>query len=136
MTQLNAYLTFNGNCREAMTFYRECLGGVLEWQTIADSPMATAMPPEMKACILHATLSSGDIVLMGSDMAPQHLIKGNAVSLLLSFTSEAAIHKAYTLLSEGGDASHPLASTHWGALFGHLTDKYGNQWLLHYLTTT
>ena len=27
MTHINAYLNFNGNCREAMTFYAECLGG-------------------------------------------------------------------------------------------------------------
>ena len=27
MKQLNAYLRFDGNCREAMSFYQECLGG-------------------------------------------------------------------------------------------------------------
>ena len=27
MTRINAYLHFAGNCREAMTFYQECLGG-------------------------------------------------------------------------------------------------------------
>ncbi len=34
MTQIHSYLTFSGNCREAMTFYRECLGGILMLQTV------------------------------------------------------------------------------------------------------
>lgn len=132
MAQLNSYLTFNGNCREAMTFYKECLGGELELQTIADSPMAEQMPSKMKECILHSTLKSGDIVIMGSDMAPENLIKGNAVSMMLSFNNESAIRKAYTDLSKDGDASHPLEVTFFGALFGHLTDKFGHQWMFHY----
>lgn len=55
MTQINSYLTFNGNCREAMTFYQECLGGELFMQTIGESPMAEQMPLPMKESILHAT---------------------------------------------------------------------------------
>jgi PhnB protein len=39
MTQINAYLTLNGNCREAMTFYKECLGGELTMQAVEDSPI-------------------------------------------------------------------------------------------------
>jgi PhnB protein len=48
MTQLNAYLHFNGNCREAMTFYQACLGGELKMQAVGESPMAGQMPPERK----------------------------------------------------------------------------------------
>ena len=40
MAQLNAYLRFNGKCREAMTFYQACLGGELTIQTVGESPMA------------------------------------------------------------------------------------------------
>ncbi len=132
MAQLNSYLTFNGNCREAMTFYKKCLGGELELQTIADSPMAEQMPSKMKECILHSTLKSDGFVIMGSDMAPKTLIKGNTVSMMLTFNSEEEIRKAYTNLSEDGDASHPLEETFFGALFGHLTDKFGHQWMFHY----
>ena len=30
MKEINAYLIFNGNCREAMTFYQKCLGAELQ----------------------------------------------------------------------------------------------------------
>jgi PhnB protein len=133
MTQIIAYLTFNGNCREAMTFYQDCLGGELTLQTIGESPMADKMPPEMKPCILHATLVKDGLSLLASDMVgPQGLIRGNAVSLMLHCDSEAAIRTTYTLLSAGGQSTHPLENTFWGAIFGGLTDKFGNHWLLHF----
>ena len=133
MTQINSYLTFGGNCREAMTFYKNCLGGELELQTIGESPLADKMPPQMKDSILHATLTKGALVLMASDMVGEKgLIKGNAVSLMLNCSSEDEIRTFYKKLSTGGQATHPLEDSFWGALFGDLTDKYGNQWLLHF----
>jgi len=116
-----------------MNFYRECLGGELMLQTIGESPMADKMPTSMKDLILHSTLSRGGLVLMGSDMVPDHgLIKGNAVSMSLNCSSEEEIEMFYRKLSEGGKADHPLEDTFWGALFGDLTDRFGNHWLLNY----
>ncbi len=133
MTQINSYLTFNGNCREAMTFYKECLGGELTLQTIGESPLSEKMPPQMKDCVLHSTLSKGSLLLMGSDMvSEQGLKKGNAVSLSLNCSSEDEIRTCYKKLSSGGKPDHPLEDTFWGALFGDLTDKFGNHWLLNY----
>jgi PhnB protein len=133
MTQINAYLTFNGNCREAMTFYQECLGGELFLQTIGESPMAAQMPSQMKDCILHSTLTKGALIIMASDMISEEgLTKGNNVSLMLNCSSEDEIRTTYQKLSEGGDALHPLENTFWGALFGGFTDKFGILWLLNF----
>lgn len=137
MTQINSYLTFNGNCREAMTFYKECLGGELALQKIGESPLGAQLPPQMKENILHSTLIKNGLVLMASDMVGEEgLIKGNAVSLMLNCSSEEEIKTAYAKLSEGGKATNPLHDTFWGAIFGDLTDKFGNQWLLHYDKST
>ena len=136
MTKINSYLTFNGNCREAMTFYKECLGGELTQETVGESPMAEQMPAQMKESILLSMLTSESIVIMGSDMAPETgLIKGNAVSLMLNFSKEEETRRIYTNLSKGGNATHPLEVTFWGALFGNLTDKFGNQWMLNFHNT-
>ncbi|RZJ76659.1 MAG: VOC family protein [Flavobacterium sp.] len=133
MMQLNAYLTFNGNCREAMTFYQSCLGGELSFQTIAVSPLLADMPERMKSFILQATLTKGALLLMGSDMVgEQGLIKGNRVALFLNCSSEAAIRTCYEKLSAGGVADHQLEENFWGILFGDLTDKFGHQWILQY----
>ncbi len=57
MAKLNPYLNFNGKCREAMTFYKECLGGEVTFMEVSTSPMAAELPAEMKDHIMHAQLS-------------------------------------------------------------------------------
>jgi PhnB protein len=133
MTQIHSYLTFNGNCREAMHFYKDCLGGELTLQTIGESPIAHKMPEEMKEYILHATLTNQALILMGTDMVSEKgMIRGNTVSMVLNCSSEEETRNYYQKLAAGGEATHPLEITFWGALFGDLADKYGNLWLLNY----
>jgi PhnB protein len=133
MIQINAYLTFGGNCREAMNFYKDCLGGELTLQTIGESPLADKMPAAIKDCILHATLAKDNLILMASDMVSEKgLVKGNAVSLAINCSSEKEIQNFYEKLSVGGTKDHALEQSFWGATFGDLTDKYGNHWLLNF----
>ncbi len=132
MTHINSYLTFNGNCREAMTFYKNCLGGELVLQPVGDSPMCDKMPEKMRNSILHSTLTKDSLVLMGSDMCTNGLIRGNSVAMMLNCSTEAEIRDVYEKLSAGGKATNPLENTSWGALFGNLTDKFGNHWILHF----
>mgnify|MGYP003460568521 FL=1 len=132
-TKINAYLTFNGNCRQAMQFYKECLGGELHFQTVGESPLSSTMPVKMKECIVHSSLKNEAFVLIASDMVNDNgLVKGNAVSLMLNCSSEEEVNYRYAKLASGGEATYPLAISHWGALFGGLTDKYGFSWLLHF----
>lgn len=131
--QLHTYLTFNGNCREAMLFYQYCLGGQLSFQTIGASPLSEKMPAAMRDCIVQAVLSNNGLVLMATDLvSDKGLIRGNAVSLTLSCSSEEEIQNCYAKLCKGGAASHPLTNNFRGVLFGDLQDKYGNHWILHY----
>ena len=133
MSQINAYLNFNGNCREAMVFYQECLGGELTVQTIEGSPVEAQCPAAMKHHILHASLLKNGLVLMASDMTgPDGFIKGNTISLSLNCSSEREIKTFFSNLSSGGQITHPLEEQFWGATFGVLTDKYGIRWMLNY----
>lgn len=133
MTQINGYLHFNGNCRQAMTFYRDCLGGELSLQTIAESPLANQMPAGMQQQILHATLTkSGSVLLMASDMAGAGRVAGNAVSLIINCSSETEINAFFAGLAAGGTVTDPLSEKFWGDTFGALTDKFGINWLLNY----
>jgi len=132
MARINPYLNFNDNCREAMNFYKDSLGGELTIITVGESPMAAQMPPAMKDSILHASLKIGDNMLMGSDMRRKQLTDGDTVSLSLNCSSEEEIRTCYKKLSSGGKADHPLENTFWNAIFGDLTDKFGNHWLLNY----
>ncbi|MGN7988316.1 VOC family protein [Pedobacter sp. 22226] len=133
MASINSYLTFNGNCREAMIFYRDCLGGELTLETIGETEFADRMPNVIKRSIMHAVLAKDELVIMGTDMVEERgLIKGNSISLMLNCSSEEEAKAYYDKLSAGGKASHPLQQTFWGTLFGDLTDRFGNNWLINY----
>ena len=134
MTQINAYINFEGNCREVMTFYKDCFGGELNMQTVEGSPIEAQCPASIKHQILHATLAKDELVLMGSDMQEPggNFTKGNNIALSLSCSSEQEIKTFFSNLSEGGKITHALMESFWGATFGVLTDKFGIRWMLNY----
>lgn len=131
MDTIYSYIAFDGNCREAMNFYKECFGGELSFQTVGDGPMVDRMPATMKDSIMHSELSAGKWKILASDLAAESgLVRGNALSMMLTFDNEPEIRAAFDKLAVGSKASRALEATFWGALFGSVTDKYGVQWLL------
>ena len=132
MTLINPYLGFGGKCREAMTFYQECLGGELTLLTMAESPVADQMPAASGEDILHATLTHGDLVLMATDMGCGERVNGNTVSLALNCSSAEEIDNYFSRLSAGGQVRCPLSEQFWGGIFGNFTDKFGMSWMLNY----
>jgi len=133
-TQINAYVGFNGNCTEAMNFYKECLGGELMLQKIGESPIANQFPPAMKDQVLHSSLTkNGTLLLMATDcVAPGGFQQGNNVALSLNCSSEEEINNFYSKLSEGGKIIDSLKQQFWGAMFGVFDDKFGVRWMLNY----
>ncbi len=133
MAQLYSYLTFNGNCRQAMTFYQSCLGGELELQTIGQSPLSDSLPAKLKSYIVQATLRKDSLVLMATDLvANEGLTTGNSVSLMLNCQSEQELQRCYQQLARHGEATQPSETNFWGTIFGSVTDQFGVRWLLNY----
>jgi PhnB protein len=133
MGQLSPYLTFDKNCREAMNFYKDCLGGELFLQAVKESPlMAAQMPAEMGEHILHSSLSSGNITIMASDLTRERKVEGNSVHLCINCDSEEELIDFFSRLSSGGNITEPLADMPWGGKYAGLTDKYGKHWLFNF----
>ena len=131
MSQLHPYLTFNNNCREAMNFYKDILGGELSFIVVGDSPLADQMPPQYKDAILHSELKTPSFSIMGSDMSPEAIVDGNATHLCLVCDTPDDIRALYDKLAAGGKASQPIHEMFFG-LIGSLTDKYGKSWVLQW----
>src|SRR4051812_36183555 len=65
MIGVKPYISFPGNCEEALNFYKDCTGGeVLFIQRMGDSPM---VGPEDSDKIMHSTLKIGDTIIMAAD---------------------------------------------------------------------
>lgn len=136
MKPLIPYLQFNGNCREAMEFYKNCFGGKLELMTFADAPENAcpqgSMPDHMgKDNIMHACLTNGDFTLMASDNPMGAPVMGDNISINIQCETIPQTQELFKALSEGGEVTMPLANTFWGAYFGMLVDKYGFHWMLN-----
>ena len=136
MAKLNPFIRFNdGKCVEAMNFYKECLGGKVDFMTVKDSPMAKDMPADKGVLIMHSTLTKGNWTLIGSDMMRDKAVVGDNVGLSLDCESDEEIRTAFEKLSKGGEIFMPLEDAFWGAVFGVVTDKYGTEWMLNYQKT-
>lgn len=134
MTQLHPYVTFQNDCREAMEFYKACLGGELTVQTVGETPAAKDYPPETHDKVMHASLSKDStVLLMASDkFDPSEFILGNNIALTVNCSSEEEINTYFSKFSEGGKVLMPLQAVFWGATFGLLVDKFGIQWMFNY----
>jgi PhnB protein len=132
MGQLNPYLLFDGNCREAMKFYQGCFGGELSLMTVGESPMAKDMPPDKHKQIMHARLNSGGVLIMAADgMGPGGTTPGGNISLSFSGANQKEIDTVFSKLSAGGKVLHAPKDEFFG-YYGDLSDRYGINWMLVY----
>ena len=130
-TSLNPYLSFRGNARDAMEFYKEVFGGTLTISTYADLHASTDTSEDK--LVMHADFEgSNGIRLMAADMPNRmEFHAGNNFSLSLSGESEAELRGYFDKLSAGGSETMPLEKAPWGDIFGMCTDKFGTQWLVN-----
>jgi PhnB protein len=130
--QLNPYLTFNGQCEAAFKFYEQCLGGkIVMMMTHGESPMAEKTAEEWRNKILHAQLTIGDIVLMGSDSPPEYFEKPQGFSVNLQFEDVAEAERVFQALAESGTVRMPLQETFWAKRFGMFVDRFGTPWMVN-----
>lgn len=134
MKQITPYLFFEGNCKEAMTFYNECFAGELSIMKVSDSPEATKVTPDKKDAVMHAAIMKGtQLILMASDtmMPGQTAEMGEGVYNTIICSSKEEIESLYEKLTAGGTINMPLAQAFFG-YFATLTDKFGTKWMLEF----
>ncbi len=130
--QLNPYLYFDGSCALAFKFYERGLGGSkLSLLTHGETPMADSVSAEWRDKIMHARLSVGDWVLMGSDAPPEYYEKPQGFSVSLTVSTPARADRIFAALAENGKVRMPIAETFWAQRFGTLVDQYGIPWMVN-----
>ena len=132
MTTLTPYLLFDGNCKQAMEFYKSCFGGDLTQIPVKDSPAKDSMPALQHEKILNARLKSGNIEFSASDwLRPDRArVPGNTVCLFLSTETSQELIDLFARLSEGGEVTDPLKELFFGT-YGALNDKFAVRWMFH-----
>src|SRR5260370_42452562 len=119
--QLNPYLNFKENCAAAFNFYEKNLGGKIGMMmTFGESPMAEQVPAAHRDKVMHARITIGDQLLMGSDAPPDRFepMKGFSVSLQVDTAAEA--EEIFKALSEKGNVAMPIQKTFLAERVGEL----------------
>jgi PhnB protein len=130
--QLIPYLNFNGQCEAAFKLYEKTLGGKIQaMMRHGDSPIAGEVPASWHDSILHAYMTVGDAVLMGSDAPPDQYQKpgSNYVSIMIDDPVEA--ERIFNTLAENGTVQMPFEQTFWAARFGMCVDQFGTPWMIN-----
>ena|SRR5690554_805377 len=126
---LNAYLMFEGNCGEAMAFYQNLFGGTVKSMTFGE--VDNSCPKALRDSIMHASLTGGEVVLLGSDNPEPKPTNSGNISLALAGSDEARLTQIFNRLAEGGKIVIPLDKQVWGDLFGVVSDQFGIDWMVN-----
>ncbi|GAC1299825.1 MAG: VOC family protein [Vulcanimicrobiaceae bacterium] len=129
---LEPYLSFDGNCEEALAFYAKIFGGeTTTLMRFEGTPMADAMPPEERSRIMHANFKAPTLQFMASDGNRATECVGSRVTLSLTSRDVPESHRIFDALADGGTIGMPFGKTFWGAMFGIVTDRYGIDWMVN-----
>ena len=129
-SRLNPYISFAGNARQAMEFYKAVFDGTLTLSTFgefgsSDSPAADK--------IMHGLLETDrGFSLMGADTPPgvEHN-PGDNIAVSLSGDDVDELRGYWEKLSDGGTVSVPLEKQMWGDEFGMCVDRFGIRWMVN-----
>jgi PhnB protein len=129
-SQLNPYLNFNGNARQALEFYASVFGGTLNLNTF--SQFGAADGPDADR-IMHGMLETeAGYTIMGADTTSDmefHPTAGFSVSL--SGDDGDALRGYWEELSASGTTTMPMQKQAWGDEFGMCVDGFGVPWLVN-----
>jgi len=131
MTKLSPFLLFDGDCAEAMEFYRSCLGGTLDVVKVSDTPMKAQIPSELHGRLAYAHLKSGAMEISAADwLHPTRKPRpGNTVALYVHAGAFGELKEIFDKLGVGADKTllDELRDMPFGA-YGHLADRFGVHW--------
>lgn len=132
--KIHPYLSFNGNCAEAIEHYEKAFNVKAQVMRYSDAPPSEEYPAstETENFVMHACLTNrSDYTVFMADVPPDMPTKfGTGMAISMELDSKESVESAFNVLKEGGTVSMELQKTFWSSYFGSLTDKFGVEWLL------
>ncbi|SFU73029.1 PhnB protein [Pustulibacterium marinum] len=132
MKQVQPYLTFRGECQEALSYYRDCFNAkIVNQQTYENASID--IPEDYRNKLQHAELKGKGIHIMAYDAAPDTpLNSGNQVQMSVALESEEELTSLFDKFTSEGQTITKPEKTSWNALYARCKDKYGVYWMLNY----
>ena len=131
---IEPYLFFNGQCEQAVEFYRKALGAevqfTMRYKESPEPPPPGRLPPGFENKIMHTSLRIGQTIVMASDGCSLEKARFEGFFLSFSVSTEAEANRAFAALADGGQVVMALAKTFWSPCFGMVKDRFGVGWMV------
>jgi PhnB protein len=129
--KIQSYLSFKGQCQEALDFYQSIFGGqVINRHTYEDKKMD--IPEHYRTKLQHAELKGDGFHIMGYDASPDTPVTdGTNIQMSIDLDTADKAKDLFHSLSKGGKVHTEFQKTTWGAHYGRITDQYGINWMIN-----
>jgi PhnB protein len=130
-TQLNPYISFKDNARQAMEFYQSVFGGKVEIHDFKEYHASSDPSEDNK--VMHSMLTADNgMIFMAADTPNAMEYKpGASITMSLSGGNDEELSAFFNKLADGGTITMPLEKAPWGDKFGMVADKFGVNWMVN-----
>ncbi|MCR3760453.1 VOC family protein [Clostridium felsineum] len=133
---IQAYVNFNGNCREAVEFYAKVFRtDKSKIMLYGDMPQREGfkLDDKTKNLVLNAELEVKGSKIMFSDITQgMELVVGNNITLVVTINNIEETKSIFNKLKEEGTVVMELQETFWSKSYGYVIDKFGIGWQISY----
>ena len=136
--QLELFINFDGNCRDAVEFYAKVfkseVGNLMTYGDVPPDP-SYALSEADKDRIMYAGVPIGGITVMFMDMpSDSPLTVGDNINPTISIDDKDEVTRIFNELKEGGEVYMELQKTFYSEWYGMVKDKFGVIWhILYYV---
>jgi PhnB protein len=130
---INPFLHFNGNCKEAIEYYKEIFNGNIELMMLAKGKLAEEFSSENS--VLHSVLTfyNGMIIMSADTRIGLDATFGNNNFIVINFESEEEIDRVYSLFAKDAmKIREELHKVFWNAKYAEFVDKFGVCWMFKF----
>jgi len=119
---------FNGNCDEAIAFYKEALSAeIKEINYAKDAPQDSGMDELPPNFIMHSEVIIYGMKFSLTDGAETPPTIGN-FSYMINYDTAEEVTATFNKLAVDGKVETPLDTTFWSHLYGSVIDRFGVNW--------
>lgn len=122
-------LSFNGNCLEALEYYKKIFDGEI-LQIVTYDEVNYKCSEDEKKKIFSAIMLLGKNTVYFNDKLNEKI--GNNITMIIEFFNEEDLNNISGKLSEEGTISVKMGETTWGSQYVEIVDKFGIVWGLNY----
>ena len=130
---INPFLHFNGNCNEALEYYKQIFNGNIEVLMLAKGKCAEEFDSENSVFHSVLTFYNGMIIMAADTRIGFGSTFGNNNFIVINFESEEEIDRVYAAFAKDAiKIREELHKVFWNAKYAEFVDKFGVCWMFNF----